>query len=106
MFPGSPVDRDITFDSSFAVVVSDLLCIIGCICGDDRGMNLHLRNLKRFERWLVEPGVMNVCRGNCADEREPIPIDQNTQFVPVYLFIAIIADRSPFFAGISFISVA
>ena len=35
-----------------------------------------------------------------------MPFNQSTQLVPLYLFIAIIAGRSPFFAGISFVSVA
>ncbi len=52
----------------------------------------HFGDLKCFESWLVEPGIMDICRGNCADKRESVPIDQSTQLVPVYLFIAIIAD--------------
>jgi hypothetical protein len=54
-------------------------------------MILYLRNLKYFEGWLVEPGIMGICRENGADERKTVPIDQSTQFIPVYLFIAIIA---------------
>jgi len=91
MFPGSPVDRDIALGPSFSVVLTNFPGIIGCICGDDRGMILHLRNLKCFEGWLVEPGIMDIRRGNGADKRKTVPIDQSAQFVPVYLFIAIIA---------------
>ena len=53
-------------------------------------MNLHLGNLKHFESWFVEPGIMDICRENGAGEREAVPIDQSAQFIPVYLFIAII----------------
>ena len=91
IFPGSLVNRDIALYPSFPVVLSDLLCIIGGICGDDRGANLHFRNLKRFESRFIEPGIMDICRGNGANERKAVSIDQSTQFVPVYLFIAIIA---------------
>jgi hypothetical protein len=91
IFPVSPVDRDIALYSSFPVVLSDLPGIVGRICGDDRGTFLRLRDLKRFERWLVEPGIMGICRCNRAGKRETVPIDQSTQFIPVYLFIAIIA---------------
>ncbi len=97
MFSGSPIDQDIALDLSFSVVLSDLPGIIGCICGDDRGAFLHPGNLKRFGGWLVEPRIMDVCRGNCADKRKAVPIDQSTQFVSVYLFIVIIARLSPFF---------
>ena len=106
LFPGSSVDRDITFDSSFSVVLSDFPGIVGCICGDDPGTNVHLGNLKCFESWLVKPGIMDICRCNRAGKRETVPIDQSTQLVPLYLFIAIIAGRSPFFAWISLVSVA
>jgi len=106
LFPGSLVDRDIGLDSSFPVVLANPPGIIGRICGDNDGTIRHLGNLKCFEGWLVEPGIMDICRGNCAGKGEPVPIDQSTQFVPVYLFIAIIAGRSPFFAGISLVSVA
>jgi len=92
MFPGSPVYRNITFDSSFPVVLTNFQDIVGCICGDDPVMIRHFGDLKCFESWLVEPGIMDICRGNYADKREPVPIDQSTQLVPVYLFIAIIAD--------------
>jgi hypothetical protein len=91
MFPGSSIGRDIALDPSFPVVLSDLPCIVGCICGDDPETNLHLGNLKYFESWLVEPGIMGICRCNRAGKREAVPIDQSTQFIPVYLFIAIIA---------------
>ena len=91
MFPESPVDRDIALDPSFPVVLTDLPCIIGCICGDEHGANLHFRNLKHFESRLIKPGIMDICRKNCADEQMAVPIDQSTQFVSVYPFIAIIA---------------
>jgi hypothetical protein len=55
VFPGSPVDRDITLDSSFPVVLTNFPGIVGCICGDDCRTLLHFGNLKRFEGWLVEP---------------------------------------------------
>jgi hypothetical protein len=76
--PGSPVDRDVALNPLFLVVLANLPGIVGCICRDDRGMILHLRNLKY----------------------------QSTQFVPLDLFIAIIAGRSPFFAWRSLVSVA
>jgi hypothetical protein len=91
IFPGSPIDRDIALDSSFSVVLSDFPGIVGCICGDDPGTNLHLRNLKRFEGWFIKPGIMDICRCNRAGKRETVPIDQSTQLIPVYLFITIIA---------------
>ncbi len=106
LFPGSSIDRDITLDTSFPVVLSNFPGIVGCICGDDPGTNLHLRNLKCFEGWFVETGIVDICWCNRAGKREAVPIDQSTQFVPVYLFIAIIADGSPFCAGISLVSVA
>jgi len=106
LFPGSSIDRDITLDPSFPVVLSNFPGIVGCICGDDPGTNLHLRNLKCFEGWFVETGIVDICWCNRAGKREAVPIDQSTQFVPVYLLIAIIADGSPFFAGISLVSVA
>jgi hypothetical protein len=106
MFLGSPVDRNIGLDPSVPVVLTNLPGIVGCICGDDRRANLNAGNLKCFEGWLVEPGIMDVGRGNCAGEGETVPIDQSTQFVPVHLVIAVIAGRSPHFAGISFVSVA
>jgi len=106
MFPGSPVDRNIGLDPSFLVVLSNLPGIIGCICGDDLRVILNAGNHKCFEGWLVEPGIMDICRCNRAGEGEAVPIDQSTQFVPVYLFIAVIASRSPFLAGISLVSVA
>ena len=90
LFPGSSIDRDIALDPSFPVVLSDFPSIVGCICGDDPGTNRHLRDLKCFESWLVEPGIMGICRCNRAGKRETVPIDQSTQFTPVYLFIAII----------------
>jgi len=49
---------------------------------------------------------MDIFRGNCAGKGKTVPIDQSTQFVSVYLVIAIIAGRSPFFAEISLVSVA
>jgi len=91
LFPGSPIDRDIALDSSFPVVLANFPGIIGCICGDNDGTIRHLGNLKCFESWLVEPGIMGICRCNRAGKREAVPIDQSTQFIPVYLFIAIIA---------------
>jgi len=89
--PGSPVGRDITLDPPFSVVLTNFPGIVGCICGDDRRAILHLGNLKCFEGWLVEPGIMDICRCDRAGKRETVPIDQSTQLVPVYLFIAIIA---------------
>jgi len=59
-FPGSPVYRDIVLDSSFPVVLANLLGIVGCICGDDRGMILHPGKLKCFEGWLVEGSVSDL----------------------------------------------
>jgi hypothetical protein len=106
LLPGSPIDRDIAPDSSFPVVLANFPGIIGRIYGDNAGTIRHLGNLKCFEGWLVEPGIVDICRGNCAGKGKTVPIDQSTQFVPVYLFIAIIAGRSPFFAGISLVSVA
>jgi hypothetical protein len=104
--PGSPVDRDAALDPSFSVVLANFPDIVGCICGDDLRANLNSGNLKCFEGWLVEPGIMDVGRRNCANKRETVPNDQSTQLVPVHLVIAIIASRSPHFAGISFVSVA
>ena len=48
---------------------------------------------------------MDIGRCNGAGKRETVPIDQNTQLVPSYLFIAIIVGRSPFLARISLVSV-
>ncbi len=69
-------------------------------------MILPLWNLEYCEGWFIKLGIMDICWGNCAGKGEAVSINQNTQLVPVYLFIAIIADRPPFFAGISFVSVA
>jgi hypothetical protein len=91
MSPGSPVDRDIALDPSFPVVLTNLLGIVGCICGDDRRTILHTGNLKCFEGGLVESGIMDICWCNRAGKGEAVPIDQRTQLVPIYLFIAIIA---------------
>ena len=104
--PRSPVDRDIALDPSFPVVLTNLAGIVGRICGDDRRMILGIGNLKCFESWLVEPGIMGICLCNRAGKREAVSIDQNTQLVPLYLFIAIIAGRPPFLAWISLVSVA
>jgi len=82
VFPGPPVDRDITLDSSFPAVLSNFSGIIGCICGDDCRANLHLANLKCFEGWLIEPRIMDICWCNRAVKRETIPINQSTQLVP------------------------
>ena len=106
MYPGSLIHRDIALDPSFPVVLANFPGIVGCICGDDRRAILHFGDLKCFEGWLVEPGIMDICRCNRAGKRKTVPIDQSTQFIPVYLFIAIIASRSPFFAWISLVSVA
>jgi len=105
MSPGSPVDRDVALDSSFPVVLTNLPGIVGCICGDDRRAILHSGNLKCFEGWFIEPGIMDICRYNRKGEGDTVPINQSTQFVPLYLFIAIIAGRSPHFARISLVSV-
>jgi hypothetical protein len=91
-FPGSPVDRDITFYSSFPIVLTNLPGIVGCICGDDRGTILHFGNLECFEGWFIEPKIMDIGRCNRAIKREAVPIDQSAQFVPLYHFIPIIAD--------------
>lgn len=45
MFLRSPIDRDIAFDPSFLVVLSDFSGIVGCICGDGPGTSLHLTSL-------------------------------------------------------------
>jgi len=63
MSPGSPVRRDIALDPSFSVVLPNLPGSVGCICGDDRGVILYLRNLKYFEGWFVKLGIMVICRG-------------------------------------------
>jgi len=55
LFPGSPVDRNVALDSPISVVLANLLGIVGRICRDDYRTNRRLRNLKRFEGWLVEP---------------------------------------------------
>jgi hypothetical protein len=91
LFPGSPIDRDVALDPSFPVVLTNFSGIVGHICGDDHRTIWHLRNLKCFEGWLVVPGIMDIFRCNRAGKRETVPIDQSTQFIPVYLFIAIIA---------------
>ena len=61
-------------------------------------MNLHIGNLKCFKDWFVKPGIMDIGRRNRAGKGETMPIDQSTQLVPLYLPIAIITSRSPFFA--------
>jgi len=99
MSPSSPVDQEVALDSSFPIVLTNLPRIVGCIRRDDRGRILNLRNLKCFERWLVEQGIMGIGGCNCASKRETGPIHQSTQLVPLYLFIAIIAGRSPFSPG-------
>ncbi len=106
MFLGSLVYRDIGLDSPVPVVLTNFPCIVGCICGEDRGTILRLGNLKFIEGWLIEPRIMDICRCNCAGKGETVPIDQSTQFVPVYLVIAIIAGRSPFFVESALVSVA
>lgn len=88
--PGSPIDRDIALDPSFPVVLTNIPSILGCNCSDDRGTSLDLWHLKCFEGWFIEPGIMGVGRCNRAGKRETIPIDQNTQLVPLYLLMAII----------------
>jgi hypothetical protein len=55
LFPGSPIDRDVALDPSFPVVLTNFSGIVGRICGDDHRTIRHLRNLKCFEGWLVEP---------------------------------------------------
>jgi len=98
VFPGSPVDRDVALDSSFPVVLANFPGIVGCICGDDRGTILDFGNLECFEGRFIKPGIMDIGRGNGASKGETIPINQNTQLVPLYRLIAIIAGRSPFLA--------
>lgn len=103
--PGPPVDRGVALDSSFLVVLTNFLGIVGCICWDDRRTILHFRNLKCFEGWFIEPGIMDICRWNGAGKRKTIPINQSTQLAPSYCFIVIIAG-DPFFCRISLLSVA
>jgi hypothetical protein len=52
---GSPIDRDITLDSPFSVVLTKFPGIVGRIRGNDCGAILNLGNLKCFEGWFVEP---------------------------------------------------
>jgi len=92
VFPGSLIDRDIALDPSPSVVFSDFPGIVGCICGDDRRTLLHFGNLEYCEGWFIKLGVVDICWGNCAGKGEAVSINQSTQLVPVYLFIAIIAD--------------
>jgi hypothetical protein len=80
MPPGSPVDQDAALDSSFPVVLTNFQGIVGCICRDDREAILNLGNLKCFEGWFIEPGIIDIGRGNGAGKGEPMPIDQSTQF--------------------------
>lgn len=89
MFPGSPVDWDIGLDPSFLIVLTNLPGIVDCICGDTRGTIVHHGNLKYFEGWLVGAGIMGICWCNRAGKGETVLIDQSTQFVSVYHFIAI-----------------
>ena len=91
IFPGSPVDRDIALNSPVPIVLTNFPGIVGRICGDDREANRDLRNPKCLKGWFVELGTMDIGRRNRADKRETVSIDQSTQFVPVYFFIAIIA---------------
>ncbi len=81
---GSLVDRDVALDFSFPVVLANFSDIVDCICGDDRRTIPHLANLKCFEGWLVEPGIMDICRYNRASEGKTVPIDQSNQLVPLY----------------------
>ena len=105
VYPGSRVGRDVALDPSFPVVLADLLGIVGCIRRDDRGMNLHLRNRKRFNGWFIKLGIVDVCREDRTGKGETAPINQSAQLVPFYFLIAIITGRSPFLAGISLVSV-
>jgi len=84
IFPGSSTDRNIAFYPSLPVVLANFPGIVGCICGDDPGTNLHLRNLKRFEGWFIKAGIVDICWCNRAGKRETVPIDQSTQLVPVF----------------------
>jgi len=68
VFPGSPVDRDIALDSSVPVVLMNLPGIVDCICGDDRRAILHIGNIKCFEGWFIDPGIMDIGRGNGVGE--------------------------------------
>lgn len=86
LFPGSLVDRNVALGSPFPVVLADFPGIVGRICGDDPGTIQYLGNLKRFEGWLVKPGIMDIFRGNCAGKGKTVPIDQNIKFIPVYLY--------------------
>ncbi|MBA7483592.1 hypothetical protein ES707_19108 [subsurface metagenome] len=106
VFPVSPVDRDIAPDSPVPVVLSNLPGIVSRICRDDHWLLLRSGNLKCFDGWCVELGIVSICRGKGTGKGETVLIDQSTQLTPVYLFIAIIAGRSPFLAGIALVSVA
>ena len=105
LFPRSSVDRDVALDSPVPAVLTNFPGIVGRICRDDRRTILHLWNLECFEGWFVEPGIMDIGRCNHAGKWETMPIDQSTQLAPFCLFIAIIAGRSPLFAGVSLVSV-
>jgi hypothetical protein len=87
IFPRSLVNWYIALDPSFPIVLTNLPSIVGCICGSNRWMNLHIGNLKCFEGWFIEPEIMDIGRGNGAGKGETIPIDQSAQFVPLYLFL-------------------
>ena len=105
MYSGSWVGRDIALDSSFPVVLADLLGIISCICEDDCRMNLYLWNCKRFECWFVELGIVDICRCNGAGERKAVSLNLSAQLAPFYFLRVIIISRFPFLTGISLVSV-
>ena len=85
MFPRSPVDRDVAFDSPFPVVLANLPGIVGCICGDDPRTIWYFGNLKCFEGWFIEPGFMDI-RSTSA-----------LKLVPSYLFYSPHSRLIPFF---------
>ena len=91
MFPGSPVHRDVALDPSFSVVLANLPGSVGCICGDEHGVILHITNLKCFEGWFVNLVSWALDGENSTAQWGAIPIDQSTQFIPVHLLVAIIA---------------
>lgn len=68
--PGPPVDRGVVLDSSFPVIMTNFLGVVGCVCGGNRVAILHIVNLKCFERRFLEPGIMNISKCNRAGKRE------------------------------------
>ncbi len=56
MSPRSSIDRDVALDLLFSVVLTNLLGIVGRICGDDEGAILNIGNLKSSEDLFVNTG--------------------------------------------------